>query len=109
MNFPHPSRYRVPAKRNPNDLDIEIAGYAPADDKPMYGALIVAPLNESLSLPAKLPNMEAAATFANGFRGLTRAPDMGVQIILGHGPVGSWPDLPGVSVAAKASKHEESA
>jgi hypothetical protein len=102
MNFAHPARYRASAKRNPNDLDINVAGYAPVDDRPMYGALIVAPLNESSSLPAKLPNMKAAGTFANGFRGLTRAPDMIVQVILGHGPEGPWPEMPGVAVAAKS-------
>jgi hypothetical protein len=104
MNFAHPSRYRAPEKKNPNDFDIAITGYAPVDNKPMYGALIVAPLNNSLSLPAKLPNMEAAVTFAIGYRHLTRAPDIVVQVILGHGPKGPWPELPGVAVVAAAGE-----
>jgi hypothetical protein len=104
MNFAHPSRYRAPEKKNPNDFDIGITGYAPVDNKPMYGTLFVAPLKNSLSLSAKLPNMEAAVTIAIGYRHLTRAQDIVVQIILGHGPTGPWPELPGVVVFAGAAE-----
>ena len=102
MNFAHPSRYRPPEKRNPNDFDIGIAGFVPIDNKPMYGALIIAPFTESLSLPERLPNMEASVTFAIGYRHLTKLGDVVYQIILGHGPAGPWPQLPGVSIRARA-------
>jgi hypothetical protein len=104
MNFAHPSRYRAPVKRNLNDLDVGIMGYTPVDNKPMYGALIIAPLKNSLSLPAKLPKMETAITFAIGYRNLTHAPDIVVQVILGHGPIGYWPELPGVYVVSGADE-----
>jgi hypothetical protein len=74
MHFAHPSRYRAPGKKDSNDFEIDIRGYAPVDNKPMYETLIVAPLKNSLSLPAKLSNMEAAVTFAMGYRHLTPAP-----------------------------------
>jgi len=101
MHFAHPSRYRAPEKRSPNDFDIGIKGYAPIDNKPMYGILIVAPLQNSLSLPAKLSNMEAAVSFAIGDRHLTHAPAIVVQIILGHGPTGPWPELPGMGALGR--------
>ena len=94
MHVAHPSRYRAPEKRSPNDFDIAITGYAPVDNKPMDGTLIVAPLKNSLSLPAKLLNREAAVTFAMGYRHLTPAPALVVQIILGYGPTGPWSELP---------------
>ena len=94
MHVAHPSRYRAPEKRSPNDFDLGLTGYAPVDNKPMYGTLIVVPLQNSLSLPAKLSNMEAGVTIAMGYRHLTPAPALVVQIILGYGPTGPWSELP---------------
>jgi len=104
MRFAHPSRYQSALKKNPNDYDMNVAGYAIVEHKPMYGALILAPFARDCTLPAKLPSMEAAATFALGYRGLTSGLDLIVQVILGHGPAGTWPGLPGVFLTARTTR-----
>ena len=98
MIFAHPSRYRPPKKTNRYDFDVNIVGYAPVDDRPMWGGLFVAPFTDSPRLGEKPPSMETAVSFAVGYRGLTCAPDLVVQIVFGHGATGPWPALPCVVV-----------
>jgi hypothetical protein len=51
--------------------------------------------------------MEAAVTFAIGSRHLTHAPALVVQIILGHGPTGPWPELPGMGALGRMMEKTE--
>jgi len=106
MLFVHPSRYLPPKSKNPNDYDMGILGYEVDNLHPMYGALIVSPLGHSSVVhQPKLPNMTTFSGIALGFRGLSRTPDLLVQIVIGHGPKGPWPELPGVLVVQKDIRH----
>lgn len=106
IRFAHPSCYRPPSKKKPNEYDVSIADYTVDETKPMYGCLILAPLPSEVStLPGKLPNMESAATFALGYRGLSCGLDLIVQVIVGHGPSGPWPAFPSaVATSSTAPK-----
>jgi hypothetical protein len=97
--FVHPSRYRPPAKKNQNDYDIGIAGYPLDVGRPMYGAIFVSPWPIDGALNRiRVRNMNFQCDMFLGFRNLGRTPDLAVQIAIGHGPGGQWPDLPAIAV-----------
>jgi hypothetical protein len=97
--FVHPSRYRPPAKKNQNDYDIGIAGYPLDVGRPMYGAIFVSPWPIDGALNRiRVRNINFQCDMFLGFRNLGRTPDLAVQIAIGHGPGGQWPDLPAIAV-----------
>jgi hypothetical protein len=98
----HPDNIPLPEKKNPNDYDIGIEGYQFQDDKPLYGSLFVSPWRDKKSAsPIHLKNMNESMTVALGFQGFSRAPDLLIQVVLGHGPSGPWPKMPGVVVLGR--------
>lgn len=102
MTFAHPSMYKPPDNKSVDDFDLRIVGYRVDHDRPMYGAIIVAPWTDRAELPAKLPNMSEFVGAAIGLRGFTRTPDLLIAVVLGHGPTGPWPETPGVAVLYRA-------
>jgi hypothetical protein len=102
IRFAHPRAYRPPAKKGTNDFDLEIVGYQVDEERPLYGAIIVAPWTAEPHLPAKLPNMTQFVGAAIGLRGFTKTPDLLIAIVLGHGPKGPWPATPGIAVLYRA-------
>jgi hypothetical protein len=97
MLFAHPGRYKSPGRKGPGDYDLGIEGYLVDDERPMYGAIVVAPWNTRPQLPEKLPRMTQSVVVAVGLRGFAKTPDLIIEIILGHGPKGPWPGLPAVN------------
>jgi hypothetical protein len=98
LMFAHPGRYRPPDDKAHGDFDLGIVGYEVDEGKPMYGAIMVTPWTANVQLPANLDNMTQFVGAAVGLRGFTRTPDLLISIILGHGPSGPWPELPGIAV-----------
>jgi hypothetical protein len=98
MTFAHPRMYRPLSAKNTNDFDLRIADYRVDEERPTYGAIIVAPWTPQVQLPAKLPNMTTFVGAAIGLRGFTKTSDLLIGIVLGHGPKGPWPVAPGIGV-----------
>lgn len=98
MLFIHPARYRPPAKANANDYDVCAENYPFDQEHPVYGALFVAPWSKDLPI-SRVPvqSMRFQLDWFFGFSGLTRTPDLMIQVALGHGVRGSWPQLPVVA------------
>lgn len=90
MTFAHPHIYN-PLTKKDADFDLRIAGYRVDDERPMHGAIIVAPWAAKVQLPAKLSNMTKFVGSAIGLKGFTKTPDLLIAIVLGHGPKGPWP------------------
>ena len=49
--FAHPGRYRPPDRKGPEDYDLGIEGYQLDEERPMYGAIVVAPWSARAQLP----------------------------------------------------------
>jgi len=109
MRFRHPGTYEPPAKKNANDFDLDIIGYQVDEERPTYGAIIVAPRTAETHLPARLPNMTQFAGIVVGMGGFTKTPDLLIAIVLGHGPKGPWPETPSVGVLSRAGGPTEPA
>jgi hypothetical protein len=102
FHLAHPSTYTPPKKHLAHDYDVGIAEYPVDEKRPLYGGVIVAPSTAGqISLPSKLSSMIAAASVCASFSGLTRTPDLIVQVLIGHGVEGPWPELPGVVILSK--------
>jgi hypothetical protein len=103
IQFVHPRRYVPPKRSKERDYDVGIVGYPVDEGKPMYGALIVQPWPSTEHLPSlaapKLPSMTTWRTVGVGFRNLTSTPDLAIQLVIGHGVSGPWPELPAIIVA----------
>jgi hypothetical protein len=99
VTFVHPSRYRLPPKKNQNDYDVGIAGFPIDVDRPTYGAIFVSPWPIDGALNRiRVKNMTFQCDILLGFRNLARTPDLALQIAIGHGPKGQWPNLPAIAV-----------
>lgn len=99
MRFVHPQNYNPPSKKNANDYDVGIVGYPLDDQRPIYGALFASPWADDGAVSrCPVKNMRSQVDVFVGFRNLKRTPDMLVQVAVGHGPVGKWPNQPGLAV-----------
>ena len=99
----HPDNIPVSEKKNPTDYDIGIEGYEFQEDRPTYGSLFVLPWTDGRPVaPIRLKNMEESVTVGLGLRGFSRTPDLFLQVVIGHGPKGPWPKMPGVVVRGKS-------
>jgi hypothetical protein len=103
MTFSHPRTYQPLSGKKTNEFDLRIADYRVDEERPTYGAIIVAPWTPQVQLPAKLPNMTTFVGAAIGLRGFTKTADLLIGIVLGHGPKGPWPTRPGVGVLYRAA------
>jgi hypothetical protein len=102
VTFVHPSRYRLPTKKNDNDYDVGIVGYPLDEARPMYGAIFASPWPYDGTISRiSVGNMKCQSDIFLAFRNLGRTPDLALQVAIGHGPEGSWPNLPGIAVLAQ--------
>jgi hypothetical protein len=108
IQFAHPRAYLPPKRKSDNDYDVGLYDYPVDDERPMYGALFVEPWPQGGKAGIrKLASMTKAVNYAVGFRGLTRTPDLAVQLVVGHGPRGQWPELPAVLVTGSRERLKE--
>ena len=99
--FIHPSRYKPPRKPAENEYDVSLDGYPVDDSCPMYASIAVAPWKGAeVQPPRGLASIKVWSSFAFGFAGLERTPDYSLGVVIGHGIVGSWPQLPHVALTA---------
>ncbi|MCK4819404.1 hypothetical protein KA005_26765 [bacterium] len=95
----HPDNISNPEKTNTNDYDIGIGGYTFEENKPLLGSVFVSPYNPNQEIsPIKPLNLEDSISIPLIFRGFSQTPDLLIQIVLGHGPEGPWPDLAGILI-----------
>lgn len=86
--FQHPSRYAAISQIKDRDICLN---YPLDETRPLQSILFVAPSNN-----AKLVRLLSATNQINlmlPFFGLAGVPDLLLQLVLGHGPVGAWPPL----------------
>lgn len=93
--FAHPSNYREATKRNANDHDFKIDDYPVDDARPIWAEIFVSPWQADAPIQMYLVHqMKHKREILLGFRGLQSTPDLAIQISVGHGPKGSWRELP---------------
>jgi hypothetical protein len=102
VTFVHPSRYRPPARKKDNEYDIGVVGYPLDEARPMYGAIFASPWPHDGSMSRiSVGNMKFQTDIMLAFRNLGRTPDLALQVAIGHGPEGPWPNLPGIAALAR--------
>jgi len=68
----------------------------------MYGGIFVSPWPVDGTMSRiQVKNMMFQSDILLAFRNLGRTPDLALQIAIGHGPEGRWPNLPAIAVLAR--------
>jgi hypothetical protein len=99
VRFPHPAGSPPPTKASPNDYDIGMADYPLEDEFPVYGSLYVSPWTGVPPEAIAPPRMTVWSNIWFAVEHLARTPDLVIQLAIGHGIPGAWPELAGVVVA----------
>ncbi len=84
--FQHPSHYAGISKIEDRDICLD---YPLDETQPLQGILFVAPSNNAKLV--RIPSANQQINLMLPFSGFTDVPDLLLQFLLGHGPVGPWP------------------
>ena len=102
LMFAHPERYQTPHKKLKNDYDIGIVGYPVDDSCPLHGSLFVQPWDPKVPpVFRRNTSMQVYANVVLAFRDLRRTPALALQLVIGHGLAGPWPELPGLVIVSR--------
>lgn len=99
--FQHPSQYAPITEIRKRDICLN---YRFDEQRPLQGLIFVAPSDKVRIV--QVPSATNQVTLLLPFSGL-RIPDLVLQFILGHGPMGPWPPYSYILFGNLGMKHDE--